>query len=471
MIKSNSSLVKRFLNSLLVFKFRFFLFFSLFKGFQPNLFLLFFQYTIIRLKKGDFFMREIRKLGLEDIEAYTKIAYLAYPSFKDFSDPGIEEYQAGIEDSLKNDKNVHFYGMFQENKLLGVMRLFDFEMNYHNKMVKSSGLGYLGVDILHKKEKIALEMVKFYEELYKSKGTYITSLLAFRPDFYKPMGYGIGTKMNQYRIASEFIPNFDLASDLRLVETREDFEKVFACHKEIVQSTHGMIMKIYDEKRDLREDNNIQVIASYDRENKVEGYLAIEFENTKADNLFQNNIYVLELKYKTPLVLKKLLSFLSRQKDEIQTVIFNTKDENFHYLFSNPLNDTNNYIRYGNIESNTQAVGMMYKVVDVYKAFEDTSHRRYNDLTLGVRFVLVDDYDSSKKEYIVNFKDGYVDLANKGYDVSLELKLSDFSSLFMGAVSLKGLYNLGLLEISDLKFLNPLDLGFYSDKPKCNIDF
>jgi len=416
-------------------------------------------------------MREIKKLGFNDIKTYTKIAYLAYPSFKDFSSSGLENYYEGLKDSLLNDKAVHFYGMFEGEELLGVMRLFDFKMNYHNKMLESSGLGYLGVDILHKKEKIALEMVKFYEDLYRDKGTSITSLLAFRPDFYKPMGYGLGTKMNQYKISTKFIPSFNLDSDLRLVETREDFEKIFKCHEEIVKSTHGMIMKIYDEKKNLIEDNNIQIIASYDRENKVEGYLAFEFQNTKPDNLFQNNIYVLELKYKSPLVLKKLLAFLSKQKDEIQTVIFNTKDESFHYLFSNPLNDTNNYIRYGNIESNTQAVGMMYKVIDVYRAFEDTSHRNYNSLNLGIKFILVDDYDSSKKEYIVNFKDGYVDLANKAYDVSLELKLSDFSSLFMGAVSLKGLYNLGLLEISDLKFLNPLDLGFYSDKPKCNIDF
>lgn len=416
-------------------------------------------------------MREIRELTVNDIEDYSKIAYMAYPSFKDFSEEGLKSYYEAIEDSMKNDRGVHFYGMYEGNEILAVMRLFDFDMNCFGKLVPASGLGYLGVDLFHKKEKIALEMVKFYEDLYRAKKAPIASLLPFRPDFYKPMGYGIGTKINQYKISPKFIKDYKLDSRLKYVESAEDFQKVFDCHEEVVESTHGMIKKIYDEKSSLINDPNIQVLASFDEENQVDGYMAIEFQNSKEDNLFQNNIYVLEFKYKNPRAMEKLLSFLSRQKDEIQLVIFNTKDENFHYLFDNPLNNSNNYIRYGNIESNTQAVGMMYKVLDVYEAFRQVSHRNFNYLNLGLKFILVDDYSLKKEEYIVNFEGGFVNLESKNVDLEVELKLSDFSSLFMGAVGFRGLYNLGLVKLSNPDYLNMLDLGFYCEKPKCNIDF
>lgn len=415
-------------------------------------------------------MRDIRKLNTSHIDDYTDIAYNAYPSFKNLEEDAMNEYKSSVEEILKCDSDVTFYGMFQEEKLIAVMRLFDFKMNCFGKIVPVSGVGFLGVHLIHKKEKAAKEMMDFYEKLYKESEIPIGMLLAFRPDFYKNMGYGIGTKINQYRLPPSRMPAYYGESNLRYIEN--DFDNLLACHQRVVKETHGMIMKIRDEIKDLKTDPYNKIIGNYDEDGKINGYIVFKFGNDKEGNYTINNIYVKELIYENQDVLKKLLGFLRKQEDQVNLIIFNTMDEDFHYLFDNPLNDSLNYIPYGYLESNTQGVGAMYKIFDVEEAFKQLSHRNYNNLTIKVRFLIKDFMVKEEVETLVHFVDGIASIHKEEFDISVKINRSDFSSLFLGCTSVKGLYNLGLLEIDHKEFLDELDLLFYSsNKPVCYTDF
>jgi len=177
-------------------------------------------------------MREIRKLNEENIDEYTEIAFNAYPSFKDFTKEAMDTYKREAVDILKNDEVVTFYGMFENEKLIGVMRLFDFEMNCFGKIIPVSGIGFLGVHLMHKKKKVARDMLEFYEKYYKKKNVSFGLLLPFRPDFYKKMGYGFGTKMNQYRLSTERLPEYRKESDIRYIkEDSWDDEEVWRWDK------------------------------------------------------------------------------------------------------------------------------------------------------------------------------------------------------------------------------------------------
>ena len=303
-------------------------------------------------------MREIRLLNEDYIDAYADIAFNAYPSFKNFTKETMDEYKKVATDILNNDPMVTFYGMFENHKLIAVMRLFDFQMNCFGKIITVSGLGFLGVHLMHKKEKVAKAMVEFYEEHYKSRGIPFGLLLPFRPDFYKKMGYGLGTKMNQYRLEATRIPAYYGESDLRYIK-EEELPKLLECHTRVVNRTHGMMIKFGDEIN--------RVVGNYDKNGNINGYLVYKFQNGKDGNYTINNIYVKELIYENTEVLKLLLGFFRKQEDQVNLVIFNTEDENFEYLFDNPLNDSLNYIPYGYLESNTQAIGVMYKIFDVEK--------------------------------------------------------------------------------------------------------
>jgi predicted acetyltransferase len=416
-------------------------------------------------------MRKIRQLNETHIDAYSDIAFNAYPSFKDLSSEAVKKYKDTVAHIIETDPNVTFYGMFEGEKLIAVMRLFDFTMNYFGKMIPASGIGFLGVHLMHKKEKCAKAMVEFYEKLYRSRGIPIGLLLPFRPDFYNKMGYGIGTKMNQYRLPANRIPAYFGHSDIRYVEI-DDIKKILDCHSRVAEKTHGMIIKINDEIRDLVNDPYNKIIGHYDGKGNITGYIVFKFQNAKEDNYTINNIYIKELIYENTDVLKKLLGFLRKQEDQVNLVIFNTEDEHFHYLFDNPLNDSLNYIPYGNLESNTQAVGVMYKIFDIKKAFEQCSHRNYNKSNINIRLLVYDEIEKEEDEIIVNFEEGVSIINRNKYDVTLKIKLADLSSLFLGSVSVMGLYRLGIIELDNLDLLEEVDRTFYCpQKPVCYTDF
>lgn len=117
-------------------------------------------------------MREIRQLNKAHIDAYSDIAFNAYPSFKDLSSEAVKKYKDTVAHIMETDPNVTFYGMFEDEKLIAVMRLFDFTMNYFGH------------------------------------------------------------------------------SDIRYVEN-DDIKKLLDCHSRVAEKTHGMIIKINDEIREL----------------------------------------------------------------------------------------------------------------------------------------------------------------------------------------------------------------------------
>jgi len=416
-------------------------------------------------------MREIRVLNETHIDAYTDIAYHAYPSFKDFTEEAMAAYKKTVAHMMDHDPAVTFYGMFEGDKMIGVMRLFQFQMNYFGKMISVSGLGFLGIHLMHKKEKVAKAMVEFYENHFREKGLPIGLLLPFRPDFYKRMGYGMGTKMNQYRLPPSRIPAYSGKSDLRYI-TRDNLQELFECHGRIAARTHGMMLKFGDEIRNLTTDPFNQIVGYYSPEGQLIGYLVFKFQNGKAGNYTINHLYVKELVYENIDAFRGLLDFLKKQEDQVSLVIFNTEDEHFHYLFDNPLNDSLNYIPYGYIESNTQAVGVMYKLFDIRGAFQQCSYRNYNNANLRVRFLITDELRGIEETLTINFQNGAAQLDAEDFDITMKTSIAHFSSLFMGSTSVNGLYHLGLLAVDNINLLDDLDRAFYCpQKPVCYTDF
>ncbi|MGL6198001.1 MAG: GNAT family N-acetyltransferase [Lachnospiraceae bacterium] len=419
-------------------------------------------------------MREIRKLNESHIDQHTIIYYNAYPSYKDFSSEAILKHKALISDTMKNDPNVEFYGLFEGGRLLAAARYFRLKMNCFGKVIDTGGLGSLCVDLTHKKQNLATQLVGHFEEYCVANNMPIAVLLPFRPDYYKKQGYGFGAKTDRYRIKTEFIPLHNHEEgDLRYIEGK-DRMKLLECHKRYVLKTHGMIMKIENEIRDLSSNQENRVVASFDKDGQINGYLNFRFENGKSDNYTINHIYVNEMVYDSTYVLYLLLGFLRKQQDQVQLVIFDTSLEVFHYLFNNPLNDSNNCIPFGIFESNTQNLGVMYKVLDAEKAFRRLAYRQYGSGDFTACFHI---YKENKKEIkqVVNiaFSAGNAEVLDHEHlsDTTIILSESNFSSLFLGCLSVHQLYAIGLVQM-DADYVDRLDRVLYCrEKPYNNTDF
>ena len=124
--------------------------------------------------------RMIRPLGPDDVEEYLTIYLMSYPAFKDIGDEGRAYKRGLVLDSMANDKDIHFMGLFEDDTLIAAMKLIDFNMNIFGEMQKATGLMALGVHPLHKRKGAALDMVRYFEKYTSESGAVIALLLPFR---------------------------------------------------------------------------------------------------------------------------------------------------------------------------------------------------------------------------------------------------------------------------------------------------
>ncbi|OCA85675.1 hypothetical protein A8F94_12425 [Bacillus sp. FJAT-27225] len=410
---------------------------------------------------------EIRKLERHDFLDFATITIQAYPANRE----NTEEYKQKLADSyFKNQEesgNTEYYGLFRNEKLLGGMRLNTFEMNVFGKMVRAGGIGSVAVDLVHKKEKAAKELVHFFLGHFREKGVSFALLYPFRPDFYKKMGFGYGPKMNQYKIAPDSFPNGRKEGLAWL--TQVEAGKIKDCHNRYAEKTHGMILKNNWDAEAIFKNNDNRVVGVVDGQD-IRGYMIFGFEPASSGNFLRNNIVIKEMIYETPEALECLSAFLHTQADQIERVILNTQDDGLEFLLGDPRNGSGNLIPSVYHESNRAGVGIMYRILDFDAAVRDLSGRDFNGVTSCFSLKVHNSFDSSEPGiYTLRLDNGYIskaDFAEAEFDI--EIDISDLSSLLVGAADGARLYQYGKLKISDPAFLKVITKAFRPmEKPIC----
>jgi predicted acetyltransferase len=413
---------------------------------------------------------EIRILTADDLDVFVDIFCEAYPGIE----PASEEERVRLKERLRGlgekEPTATYYGLFRQGRLLGGMRCHDFTMNLLHTRVPTGGVGQVAVALLHKKEHVAKEMMSFFLNHYRESGAPIVLLYPFRPDFYKRMGFGYGTKMNQYRIKPSALPKGPSKAHLRYLG-EDDRRALLDCTTRMVDRTHGMIDKSDYELMRLMTNARHRIVG-YEEDGRVLGYLAFVFE--RGEDFIRNDIHVRELVYETPAVLSELLTFLHTQADQIRTVILETQDEFFHHLLLDPRNDSASLIPSVFHESNIQGVGIMVRVVDVPGVFRRLSERDFGGQTCRIKLTIGDSFlPENAGSTCLSFEGGRLRTMGEGEcDVEVRLDVSEFSSLLMGAVNFKSLYRYGLAGISDPGYVHVVDRVFaVEDKPVCTTAF
>lgn len=409
-------------------------------------------------------MREIKKLEEQDLRSFARILVNAYPVVH----TDVDKTYNSFSKEFHEDDSIEFYGLFENDMLLGGMCFHHYHMNLYGKMISIAGVGSVAVDLLHKKEKVAKDLMTFFIEHFKKAGVHFLCLYPFRLEFYKKMGFGIGSKMNQYRIQPTSLPSGSSKSHLRYL-TNEDQSLLKACHQRFVAETHGMFAKTDMELNGMFGNSNLRIIG-YEQGNEIKGYLTFTFRRVTEDNFLKQNLHVIEIIYEHREVLSELLTFLQSQADQVDRIVVNTQDDYFHHLLSDPRNGTDRIIPSVFHESNTSGIGLMYRVTNVRGFLEDLSHRNFGGQTIRLKLTISDSFDhKNNMSFHVNFVNGSLIFdSSTEYDVEMKLDISDFSSMIMGVVPFKSLYKYGLIEVSDPMYIDVLDMLFKSnEKPIC----
>ncbi len=414
----------------------------------------------------------IRRLEEKDFRDYAELVANAYPGWKITT----SEEKHRLEDRLlkthKDEPGIAFFGYFRDGRLIGGMRLHHFDMNYAGTWIKAGGLGLVAVGLPHKKEKVARELVSYFLRYFREKGVSVAMLYPFRPDFYKRMGFGYGTKMNQYRIKPTDFPKGNTKKHVGMFET-PDRQLLLDCHNRFAASRHGMI------KRTRNELENVLVVpenklAVYKAAGKIQGYVLFTFRKAAENNLLINDIFIKEFIYENRQAQEELLTFLHSQEDQVSRIILNTFDEDIHFLFGNPLSGNDNLFTSVYHETNIQGVGLMYRIVDLHHLFSGLHAHHFNGLNCRLKITLKDGFlPDHNSMAVIHFIDGKAHTVNDGsYEAELKTGICEFSSLIMGAVNLRTLHRYGLASLTEENLLRCVD-GLFSlqGKPYCTTIF
>jgi predicted acetyltransferase len=424
-------------------------------------------------------MSEIRMLSPEDFDALALIFAEAYPGLKIVSG---EDRQRSGERLLKfhqEDPAANFHGLFRNRQLLGVMCLYDFTMNLRDARIPVGGVGQVAVDLPHKKEHVAKEMMAYALRYFRERGDPLVALYPFRPDFYRNMGFGYGTKMNQYRIRPSAFRKGPSKTHVRYL-TEEDKQALADCYNRFADRTHGMMRKT---ERELRRifGNPEHRLVGYERDGQVHGYLVFTWEH--GDTFILNDMQVKEFIYESPDALSELMTFLHTQADQIRHVFINTQDEYFHHLLLDPRNGTDRLIPDVNHETNAQGLGLMYRVVDVPRIFDLLSERGFGTSATGtqtctLKLTIGDNFlPENAGSILLHSERGHVQRLDDGvhstaYDAEVRLDIADFSSLLAGTVDFRSLYRYGLADVSDGSYVEIINRLFaVEQKPMCTTGF
>ena len=321
-----------------------------------------------------------------------------------------------------------------------------------------------------KKEKIARDMVVFYLDHYIERGASMGVLYPFRPDFYRRMGFGYGTKMNRYEVSPAQFPDGDKSHIRRL--SQADREALLACYQRVAAKTHGLMDK---SKTDLDRLFNPPAnhLVGVQMDGHLRGYMLYRFASKRPDNFIHNDMHVYELIYETPQALQELLAFLHSQADQIHDVIFYTQDDDLHHLFFDARNPSENLFHSVTHETNTQGVGLMYRLLNAKSWFEAMAGHNFNGQTLTVKFNIQDTLlPHNNGSLVISFLHGLPIIGRDHFDVEVGLDISDLSSLVMGCVHFRSLLDYGRASISDPRAVETVNRLFITaQQPFCTTEF
>lgn len=407
----------------------------------------------------------------DQIDRFLEIGGNAYPAMKANTDDEKKKLREMF-DRRAPDPRISLWGAYDGESLVGGMRFFDFTLNLRSAKVLCGGGGFLAIDLTRKKEHIARDLLRFWLDHYRSKGAPMAILWPFRPDFYKKMGFGYGSKLDQYRVKAEVLPSQGHKERVRLLG-KPDIPAILACYNRYADRTTGMIEESQLGWEIMFAANPQRRHVGYEENGELRGYAVFEFEPAHPPTFVHNNIRLSRLVYETPEALHGLLAFFQSQADQIDRILIGTNDEYFHYLLQDVRNGSDNLVEIYH-ESHISGVGIMYRVIDLPAIFAKTAEGRYGNEELILEIELNDSFMPELPSRVtVRFSNGRGTVVQTPKpDARITLGVAEFSSLLIGAIPFRTLYAYGLARISNPDKVDSVDRLFAQDhKPVCHTMF
>ncbi|MGE5652843.1 MAG: enhanced intracellular survival protein Eis [Bacillota bacterium] len=415
--------------------------------------------------------RSIRQIVSEqEYLEYGRLQASAYPAIPVPAETSAQRTR----ELAEKDTTSSFWGVFDEEQLLGCMRLLDFSMNYFGTMIPAGGVGSVAVDLLHKKQRVAFELIQFFLDYCAQKGQQLAILYPFRPDFYHKMGFGYGQKGNLYSFTPASLPSTKSRPQMVYL-TQDDIPLLTQFCADYVAHHHGYCMKSQYEIESLVKAHSAnRTLVGYKVGGKLKAYIAFGFVRAHETNFVKNNLNIREWLWDGNDALTACCSFLHAQADQINRITFSTQDPDFHLLLGDVRNGSDNMFRPVYHESNTAGVGLMYRIVSVERFLKGgAASRDYGGMTASVELQVTDTFRTANSgRYHLSFEQGRLNVHDQPQPdaIALGIDIADLSSLLVGSVDIAALYRFGRVQL-DPQHLPTLQRLLLADRPICITSF
>ena len=416
-------------------------------------------------------MTGIRKVEGNEIKSFVELLANAYPTRVARTADNLAMTGFQLLERLACDAGQSVQGFYRDGRMIGGMIIYDYLLTYRQSRLLIGGVGSVAVDLLHKKEKVCREMIRFFLQQARRKHQPLVALYSFRPDFYKSLGFGFGSKHSEYNIAPSAFPARGKKS-CRLLAL-EDAEELAACYNNCARVRHGMLARSPAAFKTLLNDPEQRVIG-YDAGSGLQGFLSFNFSQRAEKHFLVYDLVVEDLVYQDSETLLGLLAFLRSQSDQVQRVILYSQEENFHHLLQDPRDSSGDIMPVLAHASHREGVGIMYRVSDAAQFFRAMHSQSFGDQSCRLRLMLEDDFLPENEEPLtICFEQGRPRLApQEKAEVELKIGVAEFSSLLMGVIDFRTLQRYGLAGLSDDAYSDVIQRLFLTEeKPLCNTRF
>ena len=417
-------------------------------------------------------MNEIRTMTREEIPAYVELIAGSYPTM-DLTTPEKKEHAAGRMLARLDELPVEcsYVGAFDGVEMVGGMIVYPFTMNWRGAMVPAGGVGMVATSLMHRREHIARDMIRWFVEEERDRGAVFALLYPFSTAFYHRMGFGFSSPTMRYELIPGLLPKTGDRSLCRPL-TEHDIDLVRDHCNRVVRMRNGML-----EKREFELKEMLKApgrVVGVQQGSQITGLLRFSFGDRIDSNFLAYDLLVSELSYETPAALQAILSYIGSLSDQVRRVRIDTQNPEFYHVIDDPRDTSGTLL--GDIchRANQGGVGLMIRLTGHELSEELLASAHFGPGTVTVSLDIAETLTSVTTRRIgLCFEGGRAaHMAAEQCASRVQLGVADASSLLTGAVSLQTLVQLGRAEITPDSELERINHIFRTDVPPvCTTEF
>jgi predicted N-acetyltransferase YhbS len=398
---------------------------------------------------------KIRKIEEKDYENAAAIKHMAFyieQNKQDNIEKIIDSFYA-----IENMSHSQVYVCCHGEKVIGLITIHEFMVNFHNKSISINALGGVAVHNSYRMQGAADFMIRFFLEESLRCGINIVMLYPYKPAFYKKYGFGWGIEKYEYSFNTNVLKYKDSKNVFPFEQ--KSLELVKNLHNQYARMQHGMCyIGEYEWYKLEQEITHDDIILIRNDDGELEGYAVVRFEKDAEYNQYDQAMIVERFITLTPKAKEYFFSYLFTLKDQFETIKLYTHEQFFYYNLNNIGSIYNATISAAYHYNCRQGLGIMYKAINPQALINLIANK---DIKTGYCFIINDKYNNSREEVYL----GEINTENKIY-----INIEDFTSWIMGCISMTELYNYGLSN-TKYKIAEQLDRELSFKRPICTSIF